>query len=150
MAEIHAGSFHCAVESPSLNTMEQDRWHHVLVEIQYDGPVGTTWLSLYANGYLSGRVKGTMSSPCAIGQLTSPIRIGEAFDGSSRLRFLEVDNIRITSQIFAYDGFSPDPTPSVQMQTRALWFFDEGSGDIAIDEVAGLELSLSNHRWVNH
>jgi hypothetical protein len=139
----------CKVEAPSLNTLEVGRWHHLLV--QSDGSELAGAASIYVNGYREAFLNGSPNDTCGITQQDTPIRVGEAFDGSSRLSSLEIDNIRINSgSSIAYDGFSPDPTPVVMGQTRALWYFDEGSGDVAADEVSGLELHLSNHRWVNH
>lgn len=145
----------CKLEAPSLNTMEVDRWHHLLAEIDGNPVVGDFGFArFFVNGAFVDVINGGSSgaeSSCGIAQQNTPIRVGEAFDGAARLRSLEIDNIRINSgSSIAYDGFSPDPTPTIMGQTRALWYFDEGTGGVAVDEVSGLELQLSNHRWVNH
>ncbi len=61
-----------------------------------------------------------------------------------------IDEVRVSS-IARYDeaGFDPPLGPfSLDDDTLVLWHFDEGEGDVAIDEVVGLRLSLEQVEWV--
>jgi hypothetical protein len=126
----------CEIAGPSLNSFDTGVWHHILFWNDGKG-------HLHVDGYSQG------NTDCPSNPYEAPIRVGEAFDGSSKLKNLDIDNLRINFYPTFAGGttFDPDPTPSA-MGSDAFWSFSEGAGEVAIDEVSGLSLQLTNHQWV--
>ena len=80
----------------------------------------------------------------------TPISVGRYRFGEPRTtlwwRGGALDDIHISSVAPTTETFTPEPA-EVDTYSVLLWHFDEGAGDVAVDEVAGVELTLMNPAW---
>lgn len=122
---------------PNPNNLNWE-WHHFAVSRYGDE------ILLYLDG---AEVLAIESAPCVV--FASPLLLGTYHVGPvPSLDNAEVDEIRLSTEARYHGPFTPDRVLSQDVYTALLWHFDEGVGDVATDEVIGLELALEGVEWV--
>ena len=125
----------------SSDTVSVGEWHHIAMT--YDGDE----IHLYLDGASQGR-EDARGGPDANG---GPLWIGAYSGGDSEQRFQGlIDEVRISRGVlYESDGFEPPEHPRLGEETVALWHFDEGSGDIAVDHgPESLRALVNGAEWV--
>ena len=135
------GSGGHGLAGPEVNTLSSG-WHHWAFTRDATGLV-QCWIDgvALAEGP-STLPPASLISPLIVGryQLEDP-RAGLWWKGAA------LDDIHISNVARYTETFVPEPAEA-DTNSILLWHFDEGEGDVAIDEVSGIELNLSSPVWV--
>ncbi len=128
-----AGGSYREFVTPNLN-LATDTWHHLAAT--FDN--ASNRVRLYHNG-VEVLATTTTYEPSAT---THDLYVGSSEDGADWDG--ELDDVRIYPRAL-------DPTEIVELAERpgpmAHWRFDEGSGNIAVDEVGGHDATITNPVW---
>ena len=127
------------VHGPSIGSLGSG-WHHVAVVRTVDGR-----LAMYVDGALEG--EEIYEDPPDAGP--SPVRLGQHYmQNHPDLQGIILDEVRISTVARYQASFSPQSVLQADGDTALLWHFDEGEGDAALDEAAGLDLGLLGVEWI--
>ena len=119
-----------------LNDLD-DRWHHVAVAVAENA-------TMFIDGI---EVASQAWTPCEIDS-AAVIHLGSRYEGDEMLHGATVDEIRISTTVRYSGTFAPDAAFTPDGETELLWHFDEGQGQVATDEVLGLDITLENPAWI--
>ena len=120
-------------------------WHHFAVT--HDG-MGTSAMFVDGQPFTTVDILVPQTNPVA------PLSLGKnrkanIASGEFPLFDAAIDDLRISSVVRYIDAFVPDSAPEQDDDTVLLFRFNEGEGDVSMDDVAGLELELSGVAWVS-
>jgi hypothetical protein len=132
-----AGFIHQASES----VLKDGQWHHVAWALDQDVLPRQSRLFVDGDHVGSLSVDGPEHPPSS-----NDLRIG-ASDGVNVARAGDLRALRISAFAFESGGFVPDPVPTVEDHTLALWLFDEASGDAAANQLGGPHAQLHDVEW---
>lgn len=115
-----------------------DEWHHIAGI--YDG----TTLRLAVDGVMS---PNTNTAPYAQSE-SSPLQIGSRI---AQNLYYEGDILEVRlSSVARYDSdFTPQEGFLDDADTERLWRFDEGEGNLALDDSTGVQDPISGATWTN-
>lgn len=98
--------------------------------------------SLYVDGALAG------FGPAAMFDEQGDTLYVGCWGGNGRYHHGLIDELRVQAAAVYTDEFEPPYEPlSADGDTIALWRFDEGEGDVALNEAGGLDLELVDVEW---
>lgn len=116
-----------------MDLRAQVGWHHIAVTKAIDGLV-----RMWVDGGMVAEYQ--FGSPFAVSE--RPLTIGPS------LADAQIDDVRI-SDVVRYDAlFEPPDDMIVDANTLYLWRFDEGAGNEAVDDVAGVAFEFASPLWV--
>lgn len=126
---------------PEINDLASG-WHHLAFTRDANGLV-SCWLDGIS-------VAEGPSTQDPVSQVV-PISVGRFLFGSPRSDYWwrggAFDDIHISSVALYSETFTPAPAEA-NSDSVLLWSFDEGEGDVTVDSVEGVELSLASPQWV--
>ena len=141
--EAEGLKFYCKTddEDPSLVGPDMNEfdagWHHVAILRTAEG--------LRAM-YLDGEALVSEAAAACVVDSVEPLTIGNRSGG--QIEGAVLDEIRISSFARYHTSFTPDIVFDADDDTTLLWHFDEGQGNLATDEMLGLEFALEDIEWV--
>lgn len=130
-----------SLRGPSVDALDAG-WHHVAFTRDADG---------LAQCWLDGEMTAVAESTAAPLPQVTEISIGRYKFGDPAtdywLRGAAVDDVHVSSAARYTRPFMPGDAVA-DGSSVLLWGFDEGEGDVAIDQVAGVELGVVGAEWV--
>lgn len=106
----------------STGTANDGNWHHVAATFD-----GTT-----IRFFIDGATSGTAARSNGLSETATALKIGSN-PGSTDLFLGQIDEVRISSTVRYVSSFTSSRRLTEDTQTRALWHFDEGSGQAFAD-----------------
>lgn len=102
--------------------------------------------------YIDGKLEGREAVPNPTPSSTLPLVIGAVPQSGGRPKeyfFGNIDEVRVSKSARYFDDFQPDRLHHADGDTRALFHFDEGAGQIAVDASGnGLHGRIVDARWI--
>lgn len=127
-------------EGPAVDSLSPG-WHHVAATREL------------GNGalFIDGEVYGAFVAAEEPAVVATRLTVGDQVTESPTwaLRAARIDDLRVSSAALYSRPFEPPAELSVDSSSQLLWRFDEGSGDVVVDDVVGLELQLQAVDWAD-
>ena len=126
------------LRGPDINDLGMG-WHHLAIVC--------TGVGAYM--YIDGMLEAYEEAAPIVWDLPAPLAVGHRHEGyPGGLEEGILDEVRLSTVARYNAAFAPEPVLQADGDTALLWHLDEGVGDVATDEVIGLDLALAGVQWV--